>query len=281
MQMWAHCYRRNAGINTNMALESLNNLLKTNQLKRKAKVTIEKLLDAIEDLVDIKMWQRILNLERPNANNYQDRIIIKAHKKAEATKDKIEVVEKEGVFGEFQVKSSKNNNIYNVSFKKVCETECKTLFCRVCKVCIHRYECDCPEYVVRNTMCKHVHLVRMHEERKGSNYVADSTAKVLGQNSQIKLLHQEEIAQFVEEKVEHGANETTESNSRSIWISSIINWFQGLDNVDDNTFNKIKNEIEGPMRKAEEIRSKAITTKRKMDKQHYFPTKRSRNVNIK
>ncbi|KAI4470817.1 hypothetical protein MML48_1g12453 [Holotrichia oblita] len=95
IEMWAHCHRKNAGINTNMAIESFNNLLKTNQLKRKAKVTIEKLLDTIEDLVDIKMWQRILNIERPNVNNYQDRIIIKAHRKAEAMKNDVNVFEKE------------------------------------------------------------------------------------------------------------------------------------------------------------------------------------------
>lgn len=86
--MCAHCYRKNAGINTNMTIETLNNMLKTNQLKRNAKVTIEKLLEAIEDLVYIKMWKRILDIERPNANNYQDRIIIKAHKRADAMKIK-------------------------------------------------------------------------------------------------------------------------------------------------------------------------------------------------
>nr|CAI5870112.1 unnamed protein product [Callosobruchus analis] len=65
IKMWAHCYRKNAGVNTNMAIESLNNLLKTNQLKRSARVTIEKLLDKIEELVDIKMWKRITDIERP------------------------------------------------------------------------------------------------------------------------------------------------------------------------------------------------------------------------
>jgi DNA-binding HxlR family transcriptional regulator len=66
-----------------MSVESLNNFLKTNQLRRKTKVTTEKLLDTLEELVDIKMWHRILSFERPNAANYQDRVVIKAHKKAE------------------------------------------------------------------------------------------------------------------------------------------------------------------------------------------------------
>jgi hypothetical protein len=74
-------------------------------LKRKMTVTTEKLLDTIEDLVDIKMWQRILNMEQPSANSYQDRIIIKAHKKAESMKNIVEVIEKVRAL-EFQVKSS-------------------------------------------------------------------------------------------------------------------------------------------------------------------------------
>jgi hypothetical protein len=42
--MWAHCFRKNDGINTNMSIESLNNFFKTNQLKRNSKVTIDKML---------------------------------------------------------------------------------------------------------------------------------------------------------------------------------------------------------------------------------------------
>ncbi|KAH1028778.1 hypothetical protein HUJ05_002110 [Dendroctonus ponderosae] len=56
ISMWAHCYRIGAGINTNMALESMNNFLKTNQIKRKANITVETLLDKLENLVDAKMF---------------------------------------------------------------------------------------------------------------------------------------------------------------------------------------------------------------------------------
>lgn len=31
--MWAHCHRINAGINTNMAIESLNKVLKYNKMR--------------------------------------------------------------------------------------------------------------------------------------------------------------------------------------------------------------------------------------------------------
>jgi transcriptional/translational regulatory protein YebC/TACO1 len=37
-----------------MSIESLNNFLKTNQLKRNSKVTIDMLLDCLEELVDVE-----------------------------------------------------------------------------------------------------------------------------------------------------------------------------------------------------------------------------------
>ncbi|KAF2896352.1 hypothetical protein ILUMI_09815 [Ignelater luminosus] len=83
----------------NMALESLNNLLKTNQIKRRTNITVEKLLDKIEDLVDSKMWQIILNMERPNANSYQDKVILKRHTTAERMDRNLIT---EVGFGEFQ-----------------------------------------------------------------------------------------------------------------------------------------------------------------------------------
>ncbi|KAG5891055.1 hypothetical protein JTB14_034102 [Gonioctena quinquepunctata] len=35
------------------------------------------------------MWKRIVDMKRPNANYYLDRIIVKAHKKAEEVKNKV------------------------------------------------------------------------------------------------------------------------------------------------------------------------------------------------
>ncbi|KAG5886786.1 hypothetical protein JTB14_009419 [Gonioctena quinquepunctata] len=73
-------------------MEALNNLLKTNQLKSNAWVTIGKLLDRIEEVVDIKMWKRITDMERSNVTKYQNRIIVKAHKKAGKVKNKVKVI---------------------------------------------------------------------------------------------------------------------------------------------------------------------------------------------
>ncbi|XP_072379315.1 uncharacterized protein [Diabrotica undecimpunctata] len=284
IKIWAHCYRRNSGINTNMAIESFNNLLKTSHLRRNAGVSIEKLLDTIDDLVDIKMWKRIIDIERPNANNYQDRVISKAHKLAETMKNKVEVKRNVKVYGQFQVKSFRDpNKLYNVNIRQVCENECKTLYCRVCKICIHRYQCECAEYVVRNTLCKHVNLVRMHEEREGTNSVLDDAARCLAETSIIKSKHQEEINEFVKGKVEQ-TNVIQENTKQCLQKENVKNVIDSLDDLDDEIYTEAHDDIMRIAQKAKrkmkekyQETTKDITKKRKMEKQEYFPSNKKRN----
>jgi hypothetical protein len=153
-------------------------------------------------MVDIKMWHRILNIERPTGGNYQDRTVIKAHKKAEERMKtniaNIRVVE-EVEFGKSKVKSFSGNHLYIVLYNELCESECKTSFFRVGKICVHRYSCECAEYLVKNTLCKHVHLVCMYEKRRWTNSVLDEI--VIRKESEIKKFHKEKINELlIEEK---------------------------------------------------------------------------------
>ncbi|XP_050503242.1 uncharacterized protein LOC126882376 [Diabrotica virgifera virgifera] len=271
---WAHCYRRNSGINTNMSLESLNNLLKTNYLNRTATGGIEKLLDTMDELVEVKMWKRIVDIKRPNANNYQDRTIIQAHRGAERIKRKMEVTKNMEVYGQYQVRSLTDPNILqNVTLRQVCESECKMLFCRVCKICIHRYQCDCRVYAVRNTLCQHVHLVRMYEESVGTNSVLDDAARCLGETSIIKSRHEEEINEFIRGTLEQ-TNLTQEKTKRNLQQEYVNNM---MNKLDDESFAKFMRVVQGPLEKLNE-EAMNITKKRKMEKQQYFPSNKKRNV---
>jgi hypothetical protein len=80
----------------------------------------------------LKMWHRILKIERPDAANDQDRIVKKAHNKAELMKKNFENTIQEIQFGEFKVKSSQGDSFYTVSYNELCENECKQNFGRVC-----------------------------------------------------------------------------------------------------------------------------------------------------
>lgn len=170
-------------------------------------------------------------MERPHSNTYQVRLVIKAHKLAQTMeRNNIEVLEVG--FGEFQVKSSTSNNFYKIYYNELCETECKTSYCRICKVCIHRYRCDCPEYAIKTTMCKHIHLVCLYEHRKGSESVLGDVAELLSKekSSDIKEGHNEEIKNFISEKRSESQNLTTidETTNREAEIKTLTNFLRSL-----------------------------------------------------
>ncbi|KAF2905103.1 hypothetical protein ILUMI_01087 [Ignelater luminosus] len=268
ISMWTHCFRLEAGINTIMALESLNNLLKTNQIKRRTNITVEKLLDKIEDLVDSKMWQRILNMERPNANSYQNKVTLKRHKTAERMDRNLIT---EVGFGEFQVRSSKGEEFYSITYNKVCETDCRFLYCRVCKICFHRYKCQCHEYSVKTSICKHIHLVCLYEQEKEDNSVLGDVEALGDQSKEIKNSHQEEIQDFIESKrtIDEGTNEVDREAIRRMGNQEILN---ALNELDFETHSKKLKTILKLIKQDDTD----ITNKRKMEKQEYFPTKRRR-----
>lgn len=45
------------------------------------------------------------------------------------------------------------------------------MFCKMCKICLHTYECDCVEYAVKTSTCKHVQAVAMYKQEI-SKYVS-------------------------------------------------------------------------------------------------------------
>ncbi|XP_044747120.1 uncharacterized protein LOC123310233 isoform X5 [Coccinella septempunctata] len=166
IMMWAHCHRVNVGINTNMAIESLNKVLKYNKMRGNQNLRVEKLLDTLEELVNEKMWKNIIDTERPSANQYQARVNREAHSKAEnGLTDKVVCLET----GEFRVPSeSVSNKFYIVSYNELCDKDCTSLYCIKCKICIHRFRCQCAEFTIKAAMCKHIHAVALVAERSDS-----------------------------------------------------------------------------------------------------------------
>ncbi|XP_063922507.1 uncharacterized protein LOC135136941 [Zophobas morio] len=162
IKMWAHCYRLNAGINTNMAIESLNKFIKYDELNKKRNNTIEKLLDMLDRVVEDKEWNRIIETERPSTETYQSRIVRDRHRKAENLQNMVEEVG----FGEFSVRSN-SNKIYKVVYgDRVCRNDCRLMYCVVCQICLHHYKCQCPEFMIKNNLCKHMHMVALFERER-------------------------------------------------------------------------------------------------------------------
>lgn len=177
-------------------------------------------MDLLDELVEEKMWKKILNEERPNANNYQHKITVEAHKRAEQMNiSRIQTLES----GYFKVPScSEVNKFYMVSYKDICDYDCRAGFCDSCKVCIHRYQCECPENAVKKVLCKHIHAVSLLEWRSesvvGNPHSEDVNSDlIMHEPSGSNLRYQDELNHFMQE-IQNNRNKTlnTDEETRKV-----------------------------------------------------------------
>ena len=57
------------------------------------------------------------------------------------------------------VKSAESSQEYTVNLEQErCTQDC-ALECTQCNICVHMYSCACCDYLIRGTICKHIHLV--------------------------------------------------------------------------------------------------------------------------
>ncbi|KAJ8913914.1 hypothetical protein NQ315_005711 [Exocentrus adspersus] len=254
VMMWAHCHRINAGINTNMTIESLNKLLKYNKMCGQRNIRVEKLLDLLDEIVDEKMWKKIIYSERPNSNNYQHKITMESHKKAEHMSDMVETSE-----CGFKVQScSEKDKYYLVYYNELCDKDCRT-----------GYKCQCPENTIKSVICKHIHAVALFEARSKSvlrscniDMSDENDILYIDEPSSSQLHYQNDITNFIQEnsvKLEHKPLNFDER--REVMMAEIVNFSRILN---EHLFDRIleKQDLE------------TMCKKRKIEKQNYYPNKK-------
>ncbi len=89
-------------------------------------------------------------------------------------KDKIVQVNEQ----KWELPSFSKKAVYTIIKKTPCK-ECK-MKCDSCNVCIHEYECSCPDYAIHSVPCKHVHLIHMLDTENQVNRGNDE--KILESN---------------------------------------------------------------------------------------------------
>ena len=79
----------------------------------------------------------------------------------------------------WEVQSCDGNNNYTVtSVHNTCPQNC-LLYCPDCAICVHMFQCNCADAVIRTTICKHIHLVsRLNETHSKTSL--DQTVDVPG-----------------------------------------------------------------------------------------------------
>ena len=61
--------------------------------------------------------------------------------------------------------SDKRHEYYVTREGDGCQVQC-CLKCTKCDICIHSYSCNCPDHLIHNTICMHIHLVVRFKQEK-------------------------------------------------------------------------------------------------------------------
>lgn len=155
-QQWAYAYRKSAGINTNMHLESMHKCIKYFHLGGTVVKRLDKGIHAVNSYIRDKIIGRMIKELKGNNNIHLNKID-KRH--STALKSAFEVTEEGNVW---QIKCEEK--VYIIS-KNELQVPCCQLKCDICNVCIHMYSCTCIDYFIKCTICKHIHFLAIFDKK--------------------------------------------------------------------------------------------------------------------
>ncbi|XP_054280779.1 uncharacterized protein LOC128998596 [Macrosteles quadrilineatus] len=148
---WAYCYRKNAGIYTNMHLERLHGIFKHFYSRGETAKRLDLTVHALMRFINQKLFDRIVVLHKgkltSKLRNIRDR-----HKKCLSLSSDCVLQSSNDSWAVFS-----SVNMYTVT-ENVKSCSC-SLKCVYCKVCIHKFSCTCSDACIQWNMCKHIHLV--------------------------------------------------------------------------------------------------------------------------
>lgn len=105
----------------------------------------------------MRKCEKKINVERPNSNNYQHKITLQAHRKAENIESNVEILEP----GIFKVKSfSEDSFILCLIMNCVMKIVGLVIVLNV-KYVFHRFDCQCQQNAIKSILCKHIYAVAL------------------------------------------------------------------------------------------------------------------------
>ena len=167
VEEWAFCYRVGTPFNTNMFVESFHRLLKIVYLDGKQNRRIDRLLNILLRIARDKAYERLIKIEK-GKTTHRVCEINKRHQAAKTLLQKKkyelptqEIDEHNITF--WKVQGSDMKNEYTVvKLKNSCD--CK-IRCTPCNTCIHMFRCTCIDDLIHGTICKHIHIVQIVQDR--------------------------------------------------------------------------------------------------------------------
>lgn len=150
--LWAYCYRKHTGINTNMRLERLHRTIKYEYLNGKRVKRLDKSITVIMRLVRDKLFQKLISGHKGKLCSTISNIRLR-HKTSNNIKIDL-IYETEN---HFVVPSERSAELYYVH-REMDTCKC-SLRCDDCNICIHEFYCTCIDSAIKFNMCKDIHAV--------------------------------------------------------------------------------------------------------------------------
>lgn len=176
---WAACCRLSSGVNTNMFVEAFHHVLKYKFLKGVKNKRVDALIHSLLEYLRFKSFDRLIKFEKGKVTG-RISLIQKRHTSSKSlSPDSVSVINTTT----WEIQSENGSNIYVVEkTSNDCSDHC-ALHCKECNICVHTFNCTCPDSQIYHTICKHVHLVVRYNtipqpEHQGTMYTAMQVQKL-------------------------------------------------------------------------------------------------------
>ncbi|XP_065682353.1 uncharacterized protein LOC136095554 [Hydra vulgaris] len=155
---WAYCYRVGEGINTNMFVEAFHRTFNYNYLKGKYNKRVDTVLVNLFKFSRDKLFSRLIKLTKGSLTQRMQNIYDRHLSSKKMNYTAINKTSDENVF---LINSDDGQNKYVATkLSDKCNIVGCQLQCIMCFVCTHTFHCNCPDFLIKNTSCKHVHLLK-------------------------------------------------------------------------------------------------------------------------
>ena len=155
-RQWAYCYRAKHNINTNMFVEAFHRVFKRVYLGGKVNKRVDSCLVNLMKFIRDKTFERLIKKTKGKTTYRKKNIEDRHIRSQEMSLELVERVKE----GKWFVKSV-DGSTYEVSrVNDRCPENMCNMVCSECQICTHVFACNCSDYLVLSTMCKHIHLVQ-------------------------------------------------------------------------------------------------------------------------
>ena len=157
-ELWAFCHRLRLKVHHNMHLEALHRVLKHVYMSGRKVKRMDNCIHALLRLMRMKMHDRLLKVHKGKWTRHLLGIRSR-HKKGVCFEPQLlTVVETNKAY---IVQGKSKDAVYMVEQSDTVPHDSLLcpLQCQPCGICIHTFVCNCIDFGLRSTICKHIHAV--------------------------------------------------------------------------------------------------------------------------